>query len=92
MNSITKKDMTSSIGLILMFTLGWIANGLVDKLTSDDNSMDSRYEQRMERMQYMEMPMPRDNSWRQEDRNRGEMNRQRKERTQPNRNRREESI
>jgi len=80
MNSITKKDMTSSIGLILMFTLGWIANGLVDKLTSDDNSMDSRYEQRMERMQYMEMP--RDNSW----------NRQRKERTQPNRNRREESI
>jgi len=42
--------------------------------------MDSRYEQRMERMQYMEMP--RDNSW----------NRQRKERTQPNRNRREESI
>ena len=80
MNSITKKDMTSSIGLILMFTLGWIANGLVDKLTSDDNNMDSRYEQRMERMQYMEMP--RDNSW----------NRQRKERTQPNRNRREESI
>ena len=80
MNSITKKDMTSSIGLILMFALGWIANGLVDKLTSDDNSMDSRYEQRMERMQYMEMP--RDNSW----------NRQRKERTQPNRNRREESI
>ena len=90
MKEITKKDMTSSIGLILMFTLGWIANGLVDKLTSDDNSMDSRYEQRMERMQYMEMP--RDNSWRQEDRNRGEMNRQRKERTQPNRNRREESI
>jgi len=80
MKEITKKDMTSSIGLILMFTLGWIANGLVDKLTSDDNSMDSRYEQRMERMQYMEMP--RDNSW----------NRQRKERTQPNRNRREESI
>ena len=91
MNSITKKDMTSSIGLILMFALGWIANGLVDKLTSDDNSMDSRYEQRMERMQYMEMP--RNNSWRQEDRNRGEMNRQRKERTQPNREyRREESI
>ena len=80
MKEITKKDMTSSIGLILMFTLGWIANGLVDKLTSDDNNMDSRYEQRMERMQYMEMP--RDNSW----------NRQRKERTQPNRNRREESI
>jgi len=78
MNSITKKDMTSSIGLILMFTLGWIANGLVDKLTSDDNSMDSRYEQRMERMQYMEMP--RNNSWRQEDRNREEMTRQRRNR------------
>ena len=78
MNSITKKDMTSSIGLILMFALGWIANGLVDKLTSDDNSMDSRYEQRMERMQYMEMP--RNNSWRQEDRNREEMTRQRRNR------------
>jgi hypothetical protein len=78
MKEITKKDMTSSIGLILMFALGWIANGLVDKLTSDDNSMDSRYEQRMERMQYMEMP--RNNSWRQEDRNREEMTRQRRNR------------
>ena len=51
MNSITKKDMTSSIGLILMFALGWIANGLVDKIGCDDNEMNNRIEQRMERMQ-----------------------------------------
>ena len=59
MKEITKKDMTSSIGLILMFALGWIANGLVDKMGCDDNDMDSRIEQRMERMnqrgnQYMD--------------------------------------
>ena len=51
MKEITKKDMTSSIGLILMFALGWIANGLVEKMGCDDNAMDSRIQQRMERMQ-----------------------------------------
>jgi len=51
MKEITKKDMTSSIGLILMFALGWIANGLVDKIGCDDNEMNNRIEQRMERMQ-----------------------------------------
>ena len=35
--NITKKDCTSGIGLILMFALGWIANGLVDKITCDND-------------------------------------------------------
>ena len=35
--NITKKDLTSSLGLILMFALGWIANGLVDKITCDND-------------------------------------------------------
>ena len=46
--NITKKDCTSGIGLILMFALGWIANGLVDKLTCDNNN-DPRRIERMEK-------------------------------------------
>ena len=51
MKEITKKDMTSSIGLILMFALGWIASGLVNKMGCDDCDMNDRMQQRMERMQ-----------------------------------------
>jgi len=47
---ITKKEITSTIGLILMFTLGWIASGLVEKLGCDDCNINNRIEQRMERM------------------------------------------
>jgi len=50
MNKITKKDMTSSIGLILMFALGWIVSGLVDNISCDDCKTNDRIEQRMERM------------------------------------------
>ena len=50
MKEITKKDITSSIGLILMFALGWIASGLVDNMDCDDCNMNNRIQQRMERM------------------------------------------
>ena len=50
MNKITKKEMTSSIGLILMFALGWIASGLADNISCDDCKTNDRIEQRMERM------------------------------------------
>ena len=50
MKEITKKDMTSSIGLILMFALGWIASGLVNNMGCDDCDMNDRMQQRMERM------------------------------------------
>ena len=50
MKEITKKEMTSSIGLILMFTLGWITGGLVENISCDDCNMNNRIEQRMERM------------------------------------------
>ena len=50
MKEITKKDMTSSIGLILMFALGWIVSGLVDNISCDDCKTNNRIEQRMERM------------------------------------------
>jgi len=59
MKEITKKDITSSIGLILMFALGWIASGLVDNMGCNDCDMNDRMQQRMERMnqrgnQYMD--------------------------------------
>ena len=59
MKEITKKDITSSIGLILMFALGWIASGLVEKMGCDDCKTNDRIQQRMERMlegasQYMD--------------------------------------
>tara|TARA_R100001244_G_scaffold14464_1_gene16077 strand:+ start:622 stop:861 length:240 start_codon:yes stop_codon:yes gene_type:complete len=50
MKEITKKDMTSSIGLILMFALGWIVSGLVDNISCDDCKTNDRIQQRMERM------------------------------------------
>jgi len=59
MKEITKKDITSSIGLILMFALGWIASGLVNNMGCDDCKTNDRIQQRMERMlegasQYMD--------------------------------------
>jgi len=59
MKEITKKDITSSIGLILMFALGWIASGLVSNMGCDDCKTNDRIQQRMERMlegasQYMD--------------------------------------
>ena len=51
MKEITKKDITPSIGLILMFALGWIASGLVDSMGCDDCNMNNQIQQRMERMQ-----------------------------------------
>ena len=46
--NITKKELTPSIGLILMFALGWIASGLVDKLTCDNHNQ-QRHIERSER-------------------------------------------
>jgi hypothetical protein len=59
MKEITKKDITSSIGLILMFALGWIASGLVNNMGCDECKTNDRFQQRMERMlegasQYMD--------------------------------------
>ena len=51
MKEITKKDITKGVGLILMFTLGWIASDLVGNLDCDDCKTDRRVEQRMNRMQ-----------------------------------------
>jgi hypothetical protein len=48
--NITKKEITSSIGLILMFALGWIASDLVSKLDCDDCNINQRIDQRIERM------------------------------------------
>tara|TARA_R110000765_G_scaffold93480_1_gene176280 strand:+ start:500 stop:739 length:240 start_codon:yes stop_codon:yes gene_type:complete len=47
---ITKKEITSSISLVLVFALGWISSGLVENLGCDDCNMNNRIEQRMERM------------------------------------------
>ena len=51
--NITKKDITSSLGLILMFTLGWIANDLVGKIATDGASEREQMRQRMNRLEYI---------------------------------------
>ncbi len=66
MKEITKKDITSSIGLILMFALGWIASGLVENMGCDacdyNNKMQrqqQQFNQRIqERLERMNHPRP----------------------------------
>ena len=50
--NITKKDITSSLGLILMFTLGWIANDLVSQI-GDNKTEREQMRQRMNRLEYI---------------------------------------
>ena len=50
--NITKKDITSSLGLILMFTLGWITNDLVTQI-GDDKVEREQMRQRMNRLEYI---------------------------------------
>ena len=65
MNSITKKELTSSLGLILMFALGWIANDLVSQIGSDDKVERDQMRQRMNRLEIQRQEIDR-----REDRNR----------------------
>ena len=49
---IKEKDFIKGIGLILMFMLGWVASGLVDKLDCNDcTDMRKSIEQRLHRSQ-----------------------------------------
>ena len=50
--NITKKDITSSLGLILMFTLGWIANDLITQM-NDNKTEREQMRQRMNRLEYI---------------------------------------
>jgi len=50
--NITKKDITSSLGLILMFTLGWITNDLVSQI-GDNKTEREQMRQRMNRLEYI---------------------------------------
>ena len=50
--NITKKDITSSLGLILMFTLGWIANDLITQM-NDDKVERQQMRQRMDRLEFI---------------------------------------
>jgi len=54
--NITKKDITSSLGLILMFTLGWITNDLVTQI-GDDRVEREQMRQRMNRLEYIREEM-----------------------------------
>ena len=54
--NITKKDITSSLGLILMFTLGWIVNDLVTQI-GDDKVEREQMRQRMNRLEYIREEM-----------------------------------
>jgi hypothetical protein len=54
--NITKKDLTSSLGLILMFTLGWITNDLVSQMSCDDKVEREQMRQRMNRYDFYREP------------------------------------
>ena len=54
--NITKKDITSSLGLILMLTLGWIVNDLVTQI-GDDKVEREQMRQRMNRLEYIREEM-----------------------------------
>jgi len=51
MIKISNKEWIKGIGLVLMFTLGWIASDLIGNLDCADCKTDKRVEQRMNRMQ-----------------------------------------